>query len=85
VGLALAAGAIIVTLLPIPRLIPITILSQVINGAVLPLVLIFMLLLINKRDLMGKYVNTRTFNIIAWVTTVVVIVMTAGYVWTLRK
>jgi NRAMP (natural resistance-associated macrophage protein)-like metal ion transporter len=81
----IAAGAIIVTLLPIPRLIPITILSQVINGAVLPLVLIFMLLLINKRDLMGKYVNTRTFNIIAWVTTVVVIVMTAGYVWTLRK
>jgi NRAMP (natural resistance-associated macrophage protein)-like metal ion transporter len=80
----IAAGAVIVTLLPIPRLIPITILSQVINGAVLPLVLIFMLLLINKRELMGKFVNSRTFNIIAWATTVVVIAMTAAYIWTLR-
>jgi len=61
-----------VTLIPDFPLIKITILSQVINGAVLPLVLVFMLLLINKRDLMGKYVNSRLFNAIAWATTVVV-------------
>ena len=41
-------------------------LSQVVNGVVLPFVLIFMLLLINKKELMGEYVNTRLFNAIAW-------------------
>jgi Mn2+/Fe2+ NRAMP family transporter len=47
------------------------------NGVLLPFVLIFMLRLINREDLMGKYRNTRTFNIIAWVTCVVMISMTA--------
>jgi Mn2+/Fe2+ NRAMP family transporter len=42
------------------------------NGVVLPFVLIFMLLLINKKDLMGEYVNTRLFNVTAWTTTVLV-------------
>jgi Mn2+/Fe2+ NRAMP family transporter len=36
-----------------------------------------MLRLSNREDLMGKYRNTRTFNIIAWVTCVVMISMTA--------
>ena len=36
----------------------ITVLSQVVNGVVLPFVLIFMLLLINKKELMGEYVNS---------------------------
>jgi len=70
-----------VTLIPNFPLIRITILSQVINGAVLPLVLVFMLLLINKRELMGKYVNSRLFNCIAWVTTVLVVVMTIASIW----
>ncbi len=41
-------------------------LSQVLNGVVLPFVLVFMLLLINKKELMGEYVNTRLFNVVAW-------------------
>ena len=45
--------------------------SQVLNGVVLPFVLIFMLLLINKKELMGEYVNTRLFNVVAWSTTVI--------------
>ena len=52
-----------------------------VNGAVLPFVLIFMLLLINKKDLMGEYVNTRTFNVIAWATTVIMVVLTVMLVW----
>ena len=48
----------------------IAVLSQVVNGVVLPFVLIFMLLLINKKELMGEYVNTRLFNVVAWATTV---------------
>src|SRR5678816_455441 len=57
------AGVILTPNLP---LVKIAILSQVVNGVVLPFVLIFMLLLINKKDLMGKYVNSRLFNVIAW-------------------
>src|SRR5450755_1945496 len=72
----IAAGAAVVL---IPRLpyIKIALFSQVVNGAVLPFVLIFMLLLINKKDLMGEYVNKPTFNIIAWATTVIMVVLTA--------
>jgi Mn2+/Fe2+ NRAMP family transporter len=42
---------------------------------VLPFVLIAMLILINKRDLMGRHTNTRFFNIVAWGTTIVVIAL----------
>ncbi len=37
-----------------------------VNGIVLPFVLVFMLLLINKRELMGEYTNSRLFNMVAW-------------------
>ena len=47
------------------------VLSQVVNGVLLPFVLIFMLLLTNDRELMGEYVNSRVFNVIAWVTVAV--------------
>jgi Mn2+/Fe2+ NRAMP family transporter len=72
------AGAL-VTLIPNLPLIRVTILSQVLNGVLLPAVLIFMLLLINKTSLMGKYVNSRTFNVIAWITVVVIIALTGIY------
>jgi Mn2+/Fe2+ NRAMP family transporter len=70
-------GALTVMLLSESHQIPIILLSQVTNGILLPFVLIFMLRLINREDLMGKHRNTRTFNIIAWVTCVVMISMTA--------
>jgi Mn2+/Fe2+ NRAMP family transporter len=47
--------------------------SQVINGMVLPFVLIFMLLLINDKKLMGELTNGPLFNVIAWVTSLVMI------------
>ena len=75
------AGVILIPNLP---LVKITILSQVVNGAVLPFVLIFMLLLVNSKDLMGEYVNSRAFNIIAWATTVVMIGLTVAWFWTLH-
>src|SRR5579883_1115279 len=76
----IVAGAGVI-LLPRLPLIKITILSQVVNGAVLPFVLIFMLLLINKKELMGEYVNSRLFNGIAWGTTVLVTGLTFVLVW----
>jgi NRAMP (natural resistance-associated macrophage protein)-like metal ion transporter len=73
------AGVILTPNLP---LVQVSILSQVINGAVLPFVLVFMILLINKRELMGEYINSRWFNAAAWGTTAVVTALTGAYLWT---
>ena len=56
--------------------VPIILLSQVANGVLLPLVVIFMLQLTNREDIMGKYKNGRIFNIIAWATCIVMIILT---------
>src|ERR1700723_2482675 len=77
----IAVGAGIV-LLPNAPLWKILIFSQVGNGVWLPVVLIFILLLVNRSDLMGAYVNTTTFNIVAWVTAVAMIVLTLVLVYT---
>src|SRR5207249_9444020 len=71
-----------VLLIPRFPLVHIMVLSQVVNGVVLPFVLIFMLLLTNDRELMGEHVNSRRFNVIAWVTVVVMIVLTLAMVIT---
>lgn len=76
-----AAGAGIILIPEIP-LIPIMLWSQVINGALLPLVLVFMLNLINDKDLMGEYVNSKIFNMVAWTTTLVMVVLTSLLVLT---
>jgi len=44
-------------------------------------VLIFMLLLINRRDLMGAYTNTWSFNIVAWTASVIMIILTIVLVY----
>jgi Mn2+/Fe2+ NRAMP family transporter len=65
-----------VVLLPRAPLWKILIFSQVGNGIWLPVVVIFILLLVNRRDLMGEYVNTLGYNIVAWVTAIAMIVLT---------
>ena len=64
-------------------LLKVTILSQVVNGVVLPFVLFFMLRLINKPELMGSYTNSRLDNAVAWSTAVVMIVLSLALLWTL--
>ncbi len=66
----LGAGLILYPGLP---LIPIMYISQVINGMVLPFILIFMLLLINDKKLMGEHTNGPIFNAVAWLTSLVMI------------
>ena len=73
--LLIIAGGALVLVIPPNNLIKIVLWSQVLNGVVLPFVLIFMLLLINKKELMGEYMNTRLFNVIAWGTTGIVIAL----------
>jgi NRAMP (natural resistance-associated macrophage protein)-like metal ion transporter len=79
--LLIVAGAGII-LIPNVPLWKILIFSQVGNGIWLPVVVIFILMLVNRRDLMGEHVNTLTFNIVAWVTAIAMIVLTLVLVYT---
>jgi NRAMP (natural resistance-associated macrophage protein)-like metal ion transporter len=69
----MGAGAVIV---PGAPLLAIILYSQVLNGVLLPVVLVLMLLLINNAKLMGKYVNRPLMNTIAWATVVIVALLT---------
>ncbi len=69
-------GGLAVLVLGEARQVPIILFSQVANGILLPFVLIFMLRLCNREDLMGAYRNSRSFNIIAWTTCSVIILLT---------
>jgi len=70
----IVAGAAII-LIPGFPLLSIMIWSQILNGILLPVVLIFMLLLINNKDIMGRYVNTRLWNILTTAISLVLILM----------
>ena len=71
--IVVGGGLILIPRAPLWRIL---VLSQVANGIWLPIVLIFMILLINRRDLMGSQVNSRTFNVIAWITSGAMIALT---------
>lgn len=75
----IAAGAAVL-LIPGFPLVRMILLSQVLNGVLLPFVLIFMVLLINRRDLMGEWTNPRWFNFATWVTVAVMIGLTLALV-----
>ena len=70
----LGAGVILIPGAPLVRII---VLSQVANGFLLPFILIYVLLLVNRRDLMGEQVNSRTQNVVAWTTSAAMIALTA--------
>ncbi len=65
-----------IVLLPNAPLWKIFIFSQVGNGIWLPIVIIFILLLVNRKDLMGEHTNTLVFNIVAWTTAILMIILT---------
>jgi NRAMP (natural resistance-associated macrophage protein)-like metal ion transporter len=69
-SLLIFLGAAVVLLPGIP-LIPVMYISQVINGIVLPVILVFMLVLINNKKLMGEYVNKGVYNFISWGTVII--------------
>jgi NRAMP (natural resistance-associated macrophage protein)-like metal ion transporter len=71
--IVIGAGIILIPKAPLWKIL---IYSQVGNGIWLPIVLIFILLLINRRDLMGEHTNTVVFNIIAWASSIIMIALT---------
>jgi Mn2+/Fe2+ NRAMP family transporter len=56
----------LVILVPGVPLIPVMLFSQVLNGVLLPLVLVFLILLTRDREIMGQYRNSRIFTAVAW-------------------
>jgi NRAMP (natural resistance-associated macrophage protein)-like metal ion transporter len=62
----LALGAFVVLLAPESSLVGIIVGSQNLQGLLLPIVLVFLVLLVNDKRLMGRYVNGRRGNILAW-------------------
>lgn len=67
--------SVVIILIPNAPLIPISLWSQVINGILLPVVLISMMILVNKSKIMGNYVNGRTTNIIGWGAVIILIAL----------
>jgi len=57
-------------------LIAVMLLSQAANSVFLPFVLVFMLILINDKHLMGQYRNSRFFNIVSWITVFIMVALT---------
>ncbi len=77
--IVIGAGIILIPGVP---LFPVLFLSQVLNGLLLPFTLFFVVLLVNRRDLMGDHVNGRFWNWIAWGTVVVMVLLTGVLVVT---
>ena len=73
--IVVGAGLVLLPAFPLVRMI---LLSQVLNGVLLPIILILILILANRRDLMGKWVNSRLYNVTAYATVAVMIVLSAA-------
>lgn len=69
--------AAVVVMFPKLPLIFVMLVSQEINGLLLPFVLIFMIFLVNNKRIMGQYVNSHFYNVIAWFTVGALIVLTS--------
>jgi Mn2+/Fe2+ NRAMP family transporter len=73
---ALIAFSAAFVLIPGLPLIQVIVATQFLNGLLLPIILIFVVRLVNDRDLMGEHTNSRLFNILSYGTTAVLIVLT---------
>jgi NRAMP (natural resistance-associated macrophage protein)-like metal ion transporter len=71
--LVFGAGVVLIPRFPLFRVM---VLSQVVNGVLLPFVLVFVILLINDKELMGSYTNSRWYNVVSWATVGVMIALT---------
>jgi Mn2+/Fe2+ NRAMP family transporter len=81
----LIGGAAAFVLIPKLPLLKFIIFSQVVNGILIPFVLVYMLLLVNRPRLMGAFRNRPWQNWIAWTTAVIMIVLTLAYIYNASK
>ena len=73
--IAIAAAFVLIPRLP---LIQVIVATQFLNGVLLPIVLVFVLRLVNDRELMGDYTNNRVFNVLSYGTTAVLVLLTVA-------
>jgi len=73
----------VIILLPGAPLVLLMVMSSVVNGLLLPFVLVYALSLVNNRKIMGDYTNPRAYNLISWATIIAIIVLTAGVIFTI--
>jgi len=73
--------AALVVLIPGAPLVNLMVLSAIVNGLMLPFVLVFIIKLINNTKIMGDYTNTKTYNYISWITVIAVAVLTVLFVF----
>lgn len=81
-GICLIVGAAMVLIPGLPYL-QFTIYAQVVQGMLLPLELVLMLIIVNKRSVMGLYTNTLPANVIGWATVVIIGALSIFYVFQL--
>ena len=74
-----AVGALIAVIPNLP-LISVLLVTQVINGLLLPVVLFAVLRLVNDRELMGAHVNGTLHNIAAWLTAIIVTALSLAFI-----
>ena len=74
----LIAGSALIVIMPGFNMVKNILLSQVLNGMLLPFILIFMILLVNRQAIMKDWVNPPFYNVVAWATVVIVIGMTVA-------
>jgi len=75
----LIAVSALLVLIPGVPLILLMILSSVLNGILLPFVLIFGLSLVNNKRIMGEYINSKGYNYVSWGTVTVLITLTTTF------
>lgn len=56
-------------------------LPNIVGGMLLPIILVLTLRLVNNRRIMGRYTNSLVYNVIAWITTIVLILLSAVLIW----
>lgn len=71
------AGVILIPGFPLVKMI---LFSQVLNGVLLPFVLIFQILLVNKGRIMKEWVNSRGYNFVAWIAVIVMVGLTLALI-----
>jgi Mn2+/Fe2+ NRAMP family transporter len=77
--IVLSAGMILMPGVPLLKII---LASQVMNGLLLPVILVFMALLIRRRELMGEHVNGPVYDAVTWGTTAVLVILALAMVVT---
>ena len=73
----IGAGVVLIPNFPLIKMI---LFSQVVNGLLLPFVLVYMILLVNKKQIMHEWVASRAYNVVAWTAVTVMILLTVALV-----